>query len=139
MSVARILTPWVGTGRGEDPRRPAVLVHHALLRCTDVTATPGGNLPPNPNLCVVQIVCSDAVLAQIEADARYKVIDTDALGRHRDGLPDAAEFGQLRAWLATNGVRAGDLNAAAGAGVGGRTRRQVAQQVAGWLRGRPRA
>lgn len=73
MKRARVLTPWSGTGSPNDPAMPAVAAY-TLETWADVTAQPLEALTPEPNLCVVEIVCEDAVLEAIAADATYEVL-----------------------------------------------------------------
>lgn len=74
MNVAEIITPWIGVGGGDDPKRPRLADDYVLRRSTDVTHQPGENIVPTPNLYVVRAEMSDATLADIEADATYEVL-----------------------------------------------------------------
>ena len=61
------------------------------------------------------------------------------MDRLPDEVPPAAEFGLLVAYLATHGsLTAAAVREAIGAGPGGRTRRQITQDVTAWLAGLPR-
>lgn len=53
--------------------------------------------------------------------------------------PSAAEFGQLRAFLAMNGVSQAEIDAAIGKTISKRTRAFIAEQLRDWLALRPRA
>jgi hypothetical protein len=53
----------------------------------------------------------------------------------RDGEPDSVEFGDLRAALARLGLKPEEVNAAAGTGVKGRRREDLARGVRDWLGG----
>ena len=55
-----------------------------------------------------------------------------------DGLPTASEFGQLRAWLARQGVKQADIAAAIGNNVKGRSHRQIAAELCAWCRTLPK-
>lgn len=75
MKRAQVLTPWIGDGRSADSaNRAAVGDAYTLERWTDVTGQPAENLQPDPNLLAVEIVCEDAVLAQIDADPDYEIL-----------------------------------------------------------------
>ncbi len=71
---ARILTPWAGTGTLTDPYRPTLAGAYALRTCLDVTGQPGASVVPSPNAYAVEVVCTDAVLQQIEGDGTYAVL-----------------------------------------------------------------
>lgn len=59
--------------------------------------------------------------------------------RPRNQTPSAAEFGQMRAYLASKlGLTPAQLNAAVGPNPGGRSRGQIAQALAGWLKQQPK-
>ena len=49
-------------------------------------------------------------------------------------IPAAAEFGQLRAFLARLGVKQANINAALGATVRGRTRKQITDDLIGFAK-----
>jgi hypothetical protein len=52
-----------------------------------------------------------------------------------NSIPSAAEFGELRAFLAKKKVSQADINAAIGENVGGRTRAEITNKLIEWLRG----
>ena len=74
MLRARVLTPWAGTGTPADPFRPKLRDDYPLVQALDCTGQPAANLVPSPNACTVEVVCTDAVLAQVEADPAYAVL-----------------------------------------------------------------
>lgn len=53
--------------------------------------------------------------------------------------PSAAEFGQLRAFLAQNGVPQAEIDAAVGKTISKRTRAFITEQLRDWLALRPKA
>lgn len=53
--------------------------------------------------------------------------------------PSAAEFGQLRAFLAQNGVSQAEIDQAIGKSISRRTRSFIAGQLRAWLTLRPKA
>jgi hypothetical protein len=76
MNRIRLLTPWgtKTTGRGKVSNFPQVLLDHPPLAgesYRDVTGQPSGNLPPSPNVYTVELVCTDATLSALQADANY--------------------------------------------------------------------
>ena len=74
--IARILTPWTGEGTPTSPNRP-LLDDIFPVSWQDVTAQSSENLKPDPNLYVIEVVCSAEVLSQIEADNRFMVLWSD--------------------------------------------------------------
>jgi len=56
-----------------------------------------------------------------------------------DEIPSPAEFGLLRAYLATQGVSQLDINDAIGVGAQGRTRAEITDELRAWLKTRPKA
>ena len=53
-------------------------------------------------------------------------------------VPNAGEFARLVAHLKGRGAKAAELAAGLGGNPNGRTRRQIADALAAWLRGRPK-
>ena len=58
------------------------------------------------------------------------------MSKGKNELPDAAEFGQLRAYLAKNKVKQKDIKEAIGDDVNGRTRGEIADLLRAWLKNR---
>lgn len=56
-----------------------------------------------------------------------------------DGIPDQAEFGRLRAWLALHGVSQAQITQVIGNGAQGRTRLELARLLISWMNGLPKA
>ncbi len=54
--------------------------------------------------------------------------------KDKDGVPNANEFGQLRAYLAQNGMSQAQINRAVGTAPAGRTRLEITNELRGWLR-----
>lgn len=50
------------------------------------------------------------------------------------GVPDAAEFGLLNAFLATQGYTPTQRKAAVGDNVDGRSRSEISDQLKGWIK-----
>ena len=57
----------------------------------------------------------------------------------KDGEPPANEWGQLRSYLAQQGVKQADITAAVGGSAAGRKRGEICDQLRAWLRDRPKA
>jgi hypothetical protein len=137
MIRVQVLTVWVGSGVStEDARRPKLGDDYPLRAWQDVTGQPAANLPPDPPLYLVEVVCADAVFAELQAAPDY----ADGILWHAargDGAMAGEEFGRLRTFLQSRGVTTTQLGAAVGGSVAGRTRREVAETLAEWLRHRP--
>ncbi len=71
---AEILSPWIGTGSIADPNRPRVADDHPLISWTDTTGQPAQNLTPVPNLFVIEVEATAALITAIEADPNYEVL-----------------------------------------------------------------
>jgi hypothetical protein len=72
MNRVRLLTPW-GT-KGKAGNFPQVLLDHppvAHETYQDVTGQPAANIKPSPNVYTVELVCTDATLAALQADPNY--------------------------------------------------------------------
>lgn len=54
--------------------------------------------------------------------------------KDKDGIPDSNEFGQLRAYLAQNGMSQAQITEAVGVGAAGRTRLEITNRLREWLR-----
>ena len=74
MNRAHVVTPWSGSGTDTARYQPQLAATYALVSWVDVTGQSAANIVPSPNLYTVEIVCSDAVLAQIAADATYSIV-----------------------------------------------------------------
>jgi hypothetical protein len=71
MKRIRVFTEWTGTGTEADPNRPAIADAFPISSFSDMTGQPSANIRPSPNLFVAEIVCTEAVFAQIQASASY--------------------------------------------------------------------
>jgi hypothetical protein len=74
MKRAQVITPWMGSGTDTATFRPQLAADYGLVSWVDVTGQPAASLVPSPNLYTVEIVCQDAILAQIAADANYSIV-----------------------------------------------------------------
>lgn len=137
MKRARILSPWVGDGSWGNPRRPALGDAFPLRSWSDVTGTPAVRLPPSPNLLVVEVTCEDAVLAQIRAHPEYGPGVLRVEGEVDTSLT-TREHTDLGARLLVGGAKSAEVAEAIGAR-GAVTRSQLAERLARWLEGRPKA
>ena len=134
--VAEVMTPWIGDGTpGVNPRRPLLKDTFGLMNWRDVTGQPSADLPPDPNLYVVKIQCSEAVLDSIALDDRFLIIwSSDA----PDGFtvivgPDLPLNAAERAHLMIEGVRLGLPPQVADVAVGASGRGQ-ANKLRNWLK-----
>jgi hypothetical protein len=59
--------------------------------------------------------------------------------KRRSDAPPANEFGELRAYLARQGVSQAQIDAAVGTAADGRSRQEVADALRAWLRTLPKA
>ncbi|KKL83461.1 hypothetical protein LCGC14_1974490 [marine sediment metagenome] len=57
----------------------------------------------------------------------------------RDGTPSAAEFGQIRQYLARNGVSQAGITEVIGIGAQRRSRAEIVEELRAWLKTRPKA
>lgn len=53
-------------------------------------------------------------------------------------MPDAAEFGLLRAYLALQGVSQADITSVIGSNVGGQSRKEITDKLKAWFKTRPK-
>lgn len=57
----------------------------------------------------------------------------------KNGTPPANEFGQLRSYLAQNGVSQAQITAVIGTGAQGRSRAEITQLLREWMKTLPKA
>lgn len=135
MTALAMLSPW---SEG-PPRRPAVASAWPLSGWSDATGTP--RVPPTPNLCVVECRCADATAAAILADPTWGVAVLWCDGEYPPDEPSGGDrYSQIVGhFAAALGLSEQFIRGILGEGPGGRTRRQVAAQLAAWLRDRPPA
>ncbi len=57
----------------------------------------------------------------------------------RNGVSPTAEFGQIRAYLAIQGVSQGEITTVIGTGAQGRSRAEIAELLRLWMRNLPKA
>jgi len=55
------------------------------------------------------------------------------MAKEKDGVPGAAEFGQLRAYLAQQGYSQAQIKDAVGTTPNGRTRAEITDQLVAWM------
>lgn len=144
MILAEVITPWTGTGADEvidretgeiiveaDPFRPLIIDDYDITM-SDTTGQPIGNLPPQPNIYVVWINVEANIADDIEADSTYYILWR---GDEENQEPPANEFGQLRSFLTQAGVDQEEIDAAIGGSVGGRSRKEIVDDLKEWMRG----
>jgi hypothetical protein len=74
MILSAVLTPWAGNGSESNPYHPQLLDDHPIQSFVDATHQPAANLTPDPNLFVIQVICTEQQLTAIEADSNYYVL-----------------------------------------------------------------
>src|SRR5262245_6654107 len=126
---AKILTPWTGTGKKNDPYRPLLLDDYPQIQShADVTGHLAANIAPSPNLHVVDVTVDDTALANIQADPKYagSVLSTTAneTDKHTQAeltaIAQKINHAEATALLGTTPTK---------------TRRQVTQDITTWLKG----
>ena len=76
MKYVIVLSEWVGDGSRPGSTtglRARVAVDHAVAECVDVTQQNPAILIPSPNLLLAGVICTEEVLAAIEADPNCPV------------------------------------------------------------------
>lgn len=76
---AWVVTPWIGDGTPQsNPLRPLLTDLYPAVDAKDVTGQRVQMLRPDPNTLTLEIVCDAETLDQIEADARFAVLWSEA-------------------------------------------------------------
>ena len=143
---AVVLSPWLEPAEHPKGKRgPRLWVYYPVTSGSDVTGQPVENLAPEPNLLLVEIECEAAVLALIAADARYHALWSEEVASspatRAASSPGNSEFGQTVAWLRQQvpaGMGAGEW-AQIGNNPLGRTRTEIATELADWFATFPKA
>jgi len=130
MIHAQILSHWTQADGDNVPHFPAMIDGD---KWSDATGTA---VPITPNGVILDCHISAATFAEIEADPDLFVLWDEPNPRPPNGMPAAAEFGLLRAFLARQRYSQQQINQAIGVNVGGRSRAAIADALRGWLRGR---
>jgi hypothetical protein len=78
---------------------------HSIGEQVENVVQPGVNVPPDPNINMWVVTCELATLNAIEADPNYYVhssqeIEGDLSDKPINGMPEAAEYGLMRAYYA---------------------------------------
>jgi len=74
MNIAQVISPWVGYNPPLVKRSHPKIIDDYDVTFSDVTGRPKENIPPNPNICIMEIKCADATLNLIEDDLEYEVL-----------------------------------------------------------------
>lgn len=127
--TARVLTVWTGDGMNV-PYHPAGDDSFTWERWEDRA---GQDVPADPNVCVVDVWCSAAVLAAMEASNEVYVVWDTPNPKKPHGAPTAAEFNKMRVWLRKH-MSNSQVDAAVGTAVNGRARWLIGDSLAGWLK-----
>ena len=133
MIRSMVISPWHGDGTEDGPMVGRVAVDYALATYRD--ATDDAPTPPAAGFMVASITLDDAQFAALEADADYHVLWDEPNPRPPDAMPPASEWGQLRSFLARQGISQAQIRAAIGQNINGRSRAQIASQLVAWLHG----
>jgi hypothetical protein len=130
----------VSRGESRDPRRPAIADAFSLKRWADVTGTPAENLPPVPNLTLIEVAAEDNVIAAIVADPQWShcILWADGDWPADESPSEAGYAATVAAFATALGVTADYLRGIFGAAPNGRTRGEIADEVAAWLKTRPK-
>ena len=135
----QLLTPWVQVigSEGRTYNRIAIASHYRLSSCQDITGQPASNIPTNPNLLLVEIVCTDAQLTTILVDSRYNdgIVHIEQANRNLEGVVSGEEVTALRRVLETKGV---NKTTSAALISSGRRRQDLATSLANWCRTLPK-
>lgn len=129
---------------GEVAHVPQAAIDFRLSKWTDVTGQPAPNLPPAPNLFVLQAMLEERELQRIRLDSRFHCLWCRSLdGPAADAEPPDEKMPDLQATrlrdlLSQNDLDAGAIEEALGTDPNG-TRRQVAERIKVWLKTRPKA
>jgi len=86
MNKIKVTTGWLLKDDAADPpqlNRPEVIDDYPLqagivVSWGNATMQPIENIPPSPNMYVIEMKCDDATLALIEADPKYIVLTVEA-------------------------------------------------------------
>jgi len=131
------------TGDGlteETAYRPAVYDAYPIKGIEDITRKPIEERLSEPALITVGVVIEFLTLELMEADSNLIIVSADPQNvfdvgaavnaRRSNELPDAAEFGLLRAWLAQKQVKQATINQFVPAGAHAYwTRAQIVEQL----------
>lgn len=72
---AQVLTGWAGDGlTTATAYKPIITNDYTIRKYTDVTGQDSANLPPDPNLYIIEVEADESVITAIEADNNYQVL-----------------------------------------------------------------
>lgn len=149
----QVVTVW--TAKTSYGNYPLVVIDYPMP-WQDVTGQPSENLWPDPNIYVVEAKAEELVLDNIDSDSDYLVLWSEEMveedfapqtfsilaaprqGKDKDGVPPPNEFGQIRSFLARNGVSQAEITEVVGVGAQGRSRGEIAGLLRGWMKGLPK-
>lgn len=141
MTRAAVITRWVPNMVGHIFAIAGEVVFAGGETATDVTIQPSANIPPSPNVVIVEVNCSDATLAAIKTHAQYGA--ASVLWEGDPAQSPVVTTGQYNALITFLSNKFGASEAAVrtilGATANGRTRYDIAQDIIAYLRTRPRA
>jgi hypothetical protein len=108
---------------------------------SDVSETPAENLPSEPNICVSKYIAEQGVFDWILASPDYGpgAILYDLPNPYGPGRkPDAAEYGQRRAYAARLGISNAQFRAMFGTQTNPNTRKDGADNLIAWAKTLPK-
>ena len=138
---AEVISTWTVTNDGPsgDARFvPRLSVDHAMGSWSDTTGQHASIITSGSKMVVLEILVEESVLADIEADPRCAVLWSSRGDRtqHRDRVLARSEWSRLREFLAAKGADGRSVDGALGTTFTKKTRRQLANDLKAWLRGR---
>lgn len=145
MITAQILTRWTQTvgDSGVLANTPAIFADVTAQEGDswfDATAQPSANIPPSPNVLIVEVNVDDATLAAIKAHAQYGNAAVLWEGDpSRSPVVTTNQYNALVTFLANKfNATETQVRNLLGATANGRTRVDIANQIIGYLRDRPK-
>ena len=136
MKTFYLLTPWLTTSLLEETGGKTAFVpqvqqdYPGIQRCSLYSRQ--DNLPPNPNISMVRVVCSDSLYEQITKDEKYAVVSV--AGEEAESM-SLSESQSLKAYLEGKGVSSKDADTF----LAETNKKSCAEALTAWLKVRPKA
>ena len=136
-----MVTRWLGDGKSEATAFAPEVAGHFEMTVVDAVKPLSANLPPQPNVHVVEVEVSAATLAAIKADLRYGNVAVLWEGDPANSpVVTTNQYNTLITFLAGKfSATETAVRALLGATANARTRVQIAKQIIAYLRTRPHA
>lgn len=146
MTRAQIVTRWIQTTDANGIKRNQLALFANDIVPTDVdswfdaTGQPSANIPPSPNLLIVEVNVSDATLAAIKSHAQYGQAAVLWEGDpSQSPVVTDPQYTVLVNFLANRfNATTTQVRNLLGATANGRTRVEIANQIIAYLRERPK-